>query len=149
MPSKTGHRSSGDIGERGEVPYEIDDFRDDYVDRHPSGRTAKKANFVGGKGLGSTHQHLPSSGSGELEVAPTATSKMMDDAGLTSDEDFDRQYDLTPVGASKLPPQKSPPHQRRGSKPSRRSPSYSIDPWEVASPEHADLVGASGGFPLP
>jgi hypothetical protein len=59
-------------------------------------------------------------------------------------EDFDRQYDLTPLS-----------NQEGGGSPSASAktprtpttPSYSIDPWELASPE-AGPEDSSGHFRL-
>ena len=102
----------------------MDDFQDDYADQI---KTTRK--------FPSSPSYIRSSRSANARTSTSAAAPGLDD-GLTSDEDFDRLYDLTPVE----PPDFSLPtskQQLRESQSPRRSsttriaPRYSIDPWEA------------------
>jgi hypothetical protein len=61
----------------------------------------------------------------------------MKEATVDSGEEFNRQYDLTPLDTSTRVkrPNISDSNDTRGS----TTPSYSIDPWEVASPTDREM----------
>ena len=57
-----------------------------------------------------------------------------DDSGF-SVEEFNRQYDLTPVDPSKRRNGRRVLHTRKGND----TPSFSIDPWELTSPRKQEM----------
>ena len=149
---------NNDSGE--EVGFEIDDFQDDYLDQLKSARNFPSSpNYQPSRSNKGRSHRASTNSNNNSSIATSATadavvtqsssrrSPRMDD-GLVSDEDFDRQYDLSPLDAclnlekqpinatnNKVSEQKmvSPPHGGgRSSK--RNGPKYSIDPWEANTP---------------
>jgi hypothetical protein len=148
MPSKAKsariYKNSGDFGESDAAleVFDVDDFDDDY------NTGTKRTNNKSSKSL-QPRQYRPSTKSSN--IASSASAR--DDTGLTSDEDFERRYDLEPVDPLVVPPTKlvsrptTPPKQqpprKSGAVTFRRRPSFSVDPWEAGSPEHDE----PGSFP--
>jgi hypothetical protein len=97
----------------GDTAKEVDEFQDDYVESRNRKDPATR------ESLERKNRH---SSAKAIEVA--------------SDEEFDRQYDLTPLNTKRGAGLKiSTATDSRG--PS--TPSYSIDPWEAVSPLNREM----------
>ena len=147
-----------------DLGFEIDDFQDDYLGQLKSARNFPSSpNYQPSRSnKGMRHRHSnPNNNPTSTSSATTAAavvaggqaskdqrSPRMDD-GLTSDEDFDRKYDLSPLDVRvKMGDQQaiydrareknkmiSPPHGAVGGSTSRRL----VDPWDSTP---------AGGFPI-
>jgi hypothetical protein len=149
MPSKSAknariYKNSGDFGENDAAlaGFDVDDFHDDYTGTKRTNNKSSKSR--------QPRQYRPSTKTSN--VASSASAR--DDTGLTSDEDFERRYDLEPVDPSVVPttnlvarpntPLKDQPPRKSGAVTFRRRPSFSVDPWEAGSPERDE----PGSFPI-
>jgi hypothetical protein len=67
----------------------------------------------------------------------------------TNGEEFNRQYDLTPLAAeeSKKTTQKAESNRRKSNNRSSAQISYPVDPWEITSPESGEMKENSIFFP--
>ncbi|KAL3919923.1 MAG: hypothetical protein SGILL_003510 [Bacillariaceae sp.] len=70
------------------------------------------------------------------EGSPQFKSKASENVPPVEAEDFNRQYDLTPVAAKGSKRKgRSKPKDKRSSRQSTGPRSYPVDPWETASPD--------------
>lgn len=83
---------------------------------------------------------------GDEPIGPPQSRSKINVGTSSPDEDFNRQYDLTPLGSKKFKRKdadrlKQPKNTKKTSSPANQS--YSIDPWEVTSLPAKDRISSS------